>query len=470
MNKNGEQRFRVLRVIASVMANLVAVLSANYIVFYILDHYNQNQHYIVYSDFILTKYLNVILPVLMLLTALLYLLLYIAGGLKARRFEKKRLIWILVIDVLVAGAFAMAVNIYTFDWFNLRKGGSDTPVALATMPPRETPAPTEIPTVEPTGMPSEEPGAQTTNGATQAPDETPAGTEPAETPEPTEAPTPEPTPIPGLLGDKYKEKFSEGEPVVTEPNTSETLEDGTVCTLIYTYAGKNAAIELYHYKKGKLEYQVAQVYVRQLEKLTASYGKTRMLYEFAREKNALIAINSDYFDTNAIGEGLLIRNGFLIRSNPCEHSDLCVVYQDGTVRCFDCKKDRIDNNEILESYPYHSFYFGPSLLDEDGNAKTKFNSTLGAANPRTAFGYYEPGHYAFISILGDRNMKDVNGHGLGKGKSPGMTLTELSALCASLGMKAAYNFDGGQSSGMYWNETVFGHNNRGTGDVLAVVD
>lgn len=466
MNKNGEQWFRVLRVIATVMANLVAVLSVNFIVFYILDHYNQNQHYIVHSDFFLTKYLIYILPVLMLLTALLYLLLYAAGGLKPRRFQKKRLIWILVIDVLVAGAFAMAVNTYTFDWLDWRKDSSSKPVALATMPPKTTPAPTDTPVPTFTPVPTDEPETQVTNAAeTIAPEETPGIT-----PEPTEAPTPEPTPIPGLLGDKYKEKFAEGEPVMTEPNTSETLEDGTVCTLIYTYAGKNAAVELYHFKKGKLEYQIAEIYVRELENLTASYGSARMLYEFAREKNALIAINSDYFDTNAIGEGLLIRNRELIRSNPCRYSDLCVVYQDGTVRCYDCKQDQINNDEILQNYPYHSFYFGPSLLDADGNAKTKFNSTLGASNPRTAFGYYEPGHYAFISVLGDRNMKDINGHGLGAGKSPGMTLTDLSALCASRGMKAAYNFDGGASSGMYWNEKLFGHNNRVTGDILAVVD
>ncbi len=98
------------------------------------------------------------------------------------------------------------------------------------------------------------------------------------------------------------------------------------------------------------------------------------------------------------------------------------------MRCFDCKKDKIDNDAIIASYPYHAFYFGPSLLDENGNAKEQFNSTVGALNPRTAFGYYEPGHYAFISILGTRSMKDINGHGLGNGKSPGMTFSEMSAL------------------------------------------
>ena len=39
-----------------------------------------------------------------------------------------------------------------------------------------------------------------------------------------------------------------------------------------------------------------------------------------------------------------------------------------------------------------------------------------------------------------------------------------------LGCAKAYNFDGGASSGMCWNKTIFGHNSRVTGDVLAIVD
>lgn len=465
MQNNGEQRFKALRVIAAILANLLAILSANYIVFYILDHFNPGFHFVVRSDFFLTKYLHFVIPVLMILTALLYLLMYTAGGLKPRRFQKKRLIWILVIDVLIAGTFAMTVNARAFGWVKWLRPAEQAPVAIATRVP--TQAPTEAPTPEPTDAPEETPAP-----VSEAPSASADVTEPTEAP--TEAPTPEPTPIPGLLGDKFKEKFSDGDPIVTEPNTSETLADGTVRTLIYTYAGKEVAIELYHYQNGKQEYQIADLYVRNIEKLTTVYendqGNAKTLPEFVKGSNALIAINSDYFSNNANSEGLIIRNGMLIRNNRCAHSDLLVIYQDGTVRCFDCKNDTIDNAAILADYPYHSFYFGPSLLAADGSAKTKFNSTLDPSNPRTAFGYYEPGHYAFVTVLGDRGMRDYNGNGLGNGKAPGMTLTELSQLCASFGMKAAYNFDGGGSSGMCWNETIFGHNSRTTGDILAIVD
>lgn len=466
MEKQKKKQYRGLRVVASILANLTGILTANYIVFYILDHFNPGLHFVIHSTFFLTEHLHLIIAGLTLITGILYLILFRRGAFRRYRFQKKRLIGILVADVLLAGAFAMTVNTYTFDWLHIREIKQDQIVALATLPPKEAQTPD---TNEDTVVMPETP-QPTAPAQTQAADDTAPA--PTDTPEPTQEPTP--TPIPGLLGDRFKEKFSDGAPVVEEPNTSETLPDGTVKTLIYVYRGTKSAVELYHYQKGKLEYQIADVYVREIEKLTTesvtNQGYAKMLYEFARELNARIAINSDYFTTNAINEGLIIRNGKLLQSKVCKNSDLCVVYQDGTVRCFDCKKEKIDNDAIIASYPYHAFYFGPSLLDENGNAKEKFNSTVGALNPRTAFGYYEPGHYAFISILGTRSMKDINGHGLGNGKSPGMTFKEMSALCASMGMKAAYNLDGGQSSGMYWNEKLFGHNNRITGDVLAIID
>ena len=460
MEKRPNPKYKGLRVIAAILANLTAILTANYITYYILDHFNPGLHFVIHSTFPLTEHLHLVIAALTLATGVLYLILFRVGAFRGRRFCKKRLMWILIADVLLAGAFAMTVNTYSFDWLHIREIKQDQITVLATLPPKteETPQPTEEVVAVATPAPSADP-AETAHA-------------PEETPEPTA--TPEPTPIPGLLGDRFKEKFSDGETIVEEPNTSETLPDGTVKTLIYVVRGQKSAIELYHYQKGKLEYQIADVYVREIEKLTTesvtNQGYAKMLYEFARNLNARIAINSDYFTTNAINEGLIIRNGKLLQSKPCKNSDLCVVYQDGTVRCFDCKKEKIDNDAIIASYPYHAFYFGPSLLDENGGVKEKFNSTVGAVNPRTAFGYYEPGHYAFISILGTRTMKDINGRGLGNGQSPGMTFKEMSALCAALGMKAAYNLDGGQSSGMYWNEKLFGHNNRVTGDVLAVVD
>ena len=467
-----KSRFRGLRVVASILANATAILSANYIVFYILDHYNPGLHFVIHSDFPLGAYLHWFVAVTAVLSGLLYLLLFSIGAYDRYSFSGKRLAIILIVDVLIAGAIAMAINTNAFDWLGLRQVKAEDVRAVATLPPTITAAPTVAPTDTP--APSDTPVPTSDQASSDA------QTEPTDTPAPTEAPTatPEPTatPIPGLLGSKFAEKFTDGEPVSSEPNTAETLEDGTVKTLLYTYGSDKVAIEVYHFQKGKLEYQFADIYVRELKSLMADYTFTNSGKDyvpgFAKKLGAIAAINTDYFINNGLHEGLIIRNGNLLKDNSCKNADLCVIYQDGTMRCFDCKKDTIDNNEIINSFPYHSFYFGPSLLDENGGVKTAgFNmpDSIGAANPRTVIGYYEPGHYGFLCVLGARGVRDINNRN-GNSQSPGLKLDELSQLCHDLGFVCAYNLDGGGSSSLYWNNQLFGHNTRDTSDILAVID
>ncbi len=420
--KEGEEEERkivVLRRVTMILANLTAILSANYLVFYILGSFMPNLHFVVRSEFLLARYLHYLIPILTLTTAFLYLLLLVVNGFSRRKLKLKRFLMLLAADIFVAGVLAVSINAYTFDWFHSVKRVDD---AL----------------------------------------------EEAE--------------VQDIDVGSFKDKFTDGEVKINEPNTVETLEDGTERTLIYTYASGKVAVDIYHYQKEDLEYQIADVYVRDIDSLRANYTDTQgekelTTPEFAQEIKAIAAINSDHFEKRDKREGLIVRNRNKIYDQPCKYSDLCVIYQDGTVRCFEYNKDYskdnpFDNEEILSSHPYHTFYFGPSLLDADGNAKVDFNSAPGISsdNPRSVFGYYAPGHYAFLCVLGDRAMKDAEGRSLGDGRSPGMTLQELSELCANLGMKAAYNLEGGNASALYWNETVYGHNNSVTSDILAVID
>ena len=75
----------------------------------------------------------------------------------------------------------------------------------------------------------------------------------------------------------------------------------------------------------------------------------------------------------------------------------------------------------------------------------------------SAIGYYEPGHYCFIAVNG-------------RGKLRGISLAELSQLCADLGMAAAYNMDGGQSSALYFNGKTYGNNGRTTSDIAYIAE
>ena len=294
-----------------------------------------------------------------------------------------------------------------------------------------------------------------------------------------------PFPIPRDLPDPGIELVPFGSPALAGGFfTTSTTWEGPVKVLLLLLLSRfstsnQVVVDIYRYKLGKLEYQIADIYVRDINCFKTAYRlnpkdnvKTQ---KYAEEIDAIVSTNGDNFNAGKISDGLVIRNAaqlFPAGGKPQTKftSDLCVLFYDGTMRVYDCKADTISYDEIIASYPYQAFYFGPKLLNDDGTAKTTFNSSLGKLNPRTVLGYYEPGHYNLLVVLGTRDQMDYNNDSHGNGKSPGMTFTELSKLCESLGYKMAYNLDGGGSSSMVWNKTVFGHNDRTHGDILAVVD
>ena len=163
--------YRVLRVIACILANATGILAANYITFYILDHFNPGMHFVMYSTFPLTQYLHWIIAALAVLSGMLYLLLFNVDAFKRHKFNLKRLILILVLDILLAGAFAMTVNTHAFDWLHLRDIQKENLVAVATLTP--TPEPTAAPTAEPTAAPELTPAP---DGSTPVPTEEPTAT------------------------------------------------------------------------------------------------------------------------------------------------------------------------------------------------------------------------------------------------------------------------------------------------------
>lgn len=101
--------------------------------------------------------------------------------------------------------------------------------------------------------------------------------------------------------------------------------------------------------------------------------------------------------------------------------------------------DQFDSNQAIRDGAWQSWVFGPGLLDENGNAKTDFVTWdyIRQSHPRTAVGYYEPGHYCLLVV-----------DGRSAGYSRGMYLEEMSKLFAELGCRAAYNLDGGHCSFM----------------------
>ena len=151
----------------------------------------------------------------------------------------------------------------------------------------------------------------------------------------------------------------------------------------------------------------------------------------AQENGAVAAINGDYYGIDA--NGVVIRNGTLYSDRV--EGDVCVLFYDGTMKVYTAAE--FDAEEVMAAGAYQAWSFGPSLLSGDGTAISSFSSRVSRTNPRTAIGYYEPGHYAFVVVDGRQ-----------AGYSDGMTLAELSALFEELGCRVAYNLDGGKSSAM----------------------
>ena len=67
------------------------------------------------------------------------------------------------------------------------------------------------------------------------------------------------------------------------------------------------------------------------------------------------------------------------------------------------------------------------------------------SNPRTAIGLIDTNHFVFVVSDGRTS------------ESAGLSLYELATFMSGLGVKTAYNLDGGGSSTMYFNGNVVNH-------------
>ncbi|MBQ0092840.1 MAG: phosphodiester glycosidase family protein [Clostridiales bacterium] len=185
----------------------------------------------------------------------------------------------------------------------------------------------------------------------------------------------------------------------------------------------------------------------------------------AERVNAIVAINGDYYGNSSEAYGAVIRNGVLYNKKP-DNPDVFVMYTNGSMKAFD--KASFDADTEMSAGAYQSWDFGPSLLDADGNpySNVEFGkkTNLNPANPRSVIGYFEPGHYCFVT---------VNGRG-GDGQSVGLRMEDLAKLMSDLGCKAAYNLDGGATSALIFRGKVINSpcngNARACSDLISIVE
>ena len=266
--------------------------------------------------------------------------------------------------------------------------------------------------------------------------------------------TPEPTPEVIDNRTEWQKKFAEHfteEVVITEnsytsPNIAITMStitiddpSPTVCYVADIYIAQIENFQTY-WANGQLSY----------------YGEENSL-SMAINSGAILSINGDYADNQR--SGFLVRNGEIYYDDQTTY-DICVLYYDGSMETFSPSEYAVD--DILAKAPYQVWKFGPELLDENGQPKQSYNTSdaISWENPRSGIGYYEPGHYCFITVDGRQN-----------GYSRGLEIERFAKLFADLGCTVAYNLDGGQSSVMTFNQSIYNHpylGGRDSGDILLI--
>ena len=281
----------------------------------------------------------------------------------------------------------------------------------------------------------------------------PATTDAGATPDPATGNTPDPA------AQSTAQPDAAADPTSWRVKFADKFTSGAVEKTDMSYKDANINITINKVQKDNITYFLADIYVADIQFFKTAFAKQpdvmggrEATNVVAQENNAILAINGDHCVDN---NGPVVRNGKLFRDE--KFADALVMNYDGSMQTFSA--DALDMDAIKANGAWQVWTFGPMLL-KDGQPMTEFNSTLMKANPRTAVGYYEPGHYCFLVVDGRQ-----------EGYSDGMTMQELSQFFYDSGCKVAFNLDGGQSSEMVFLGNVINKpydGGRSTNDILYI--
>ena len=214
-----------------------------------------------------------------------------------------------------------------------------------------------------------------------------------------------------------------------------------------TYQDDNIQITLTQYTAYDTTIYVADITLSDASYLQTAlaqglYGKnvTAETSDTAESVGAILAINGDYYGSQE--RGYVLRNGTLYRSTADSGQEDLVIYEDGSFEII--TETEVSAEELLENGAVQILSFGPALV-EDGVISVSEGDEVGkakASNPRTAIGIIDDLHYVFVVSDGRTD------------ESEGLSLYQLAEFMDSLGVKTAYNLDGGGSSTMYFNGQV----------------
>lgn len=237
--------------------------------------------------------------------------------------------------------------------------------------------------------------------------------------------------------------------VPSEQDRWKDMDSGAAPILVTenAYQDRNISIAIAEYREHDTSIYAADVTLSAPQYLQTAFAKhaygrnvTGKTSDIAKEANAILAINGDFYGVQE--SGYVLRNGVLYRSTPGHNQEDLVICADGAFRII--SEADISAEKLLQEGAEQVLSFGPALIKNGAISVSMGDEVTQAkdSNPRTAIGIVDDLHYLFVVADGRTD------------ESAGLTLYQLAEFMKSLGARTAYNLDGGGSSAMYFNGRI----------------
>lgn len=227
------------------------------------------------------------------------------------------------------------------------------------------------------------------------------------------------------------------------------------------YEDESISVKLYRGRYADSDYVYAHVKISHPSQLrTASAVKKNFHYSgtakakyIARDANAVVAINGDFY-TQKDACQIVLRQGKQYRNVAEGLRDILIIDKNGDLSYMNqvWKKEYNTYYEEHKDEMYQVLCFGPVLVENGVSVITEeyHNGSIGSGNmaQRSAIAQIGPLEYALITSWGPQS----------KGNK-GMTIYEFAQVCELIGkelsedgFKLAYNLDGGNSAALVFKK------------------
>ena len=237
------------------------------------------------------------------------------------------------------------------------------------------------------------------------------------------------------------------------------------------YETEKMSVSIEQKQKDGITYFVCDIRLTDVSQLRTAFagddfrsGIYEAVSDIAGRYSPVLAINADFCRYHR--DGVIIRNGEVLRRQNIKKHHLLVVDEDGNMSAQTDRsgKQGLVANKLEQENTWQTFEFGPVLVENGEAAELPLksfyvNCNEGYYEPRTAIGQKGPLHYVVIVVDGRRD-----------GYSTGASIPQLQRLFLEEGVEFAFNLDGGGSTTLYFLGEVInmpsGGKERSVSDVL----